>query len=194
MKKIAIIDYGAGNIRSVTTAFYRLNCEIHLTDQADLIQKADGVIFPGVGHAKDAMKNIYSRGLEKVIPALQQPVLGICLGMQLLCSHTEEGDVDGLGVFPNAVKKFQLQDLNVPHMGWNNINKRESGSFIPHEGDYYFVHSYYVELGDNTASTCNYGREFSAVLHKNNFYATQFHPEKSGDLGMSFLEQFLEAL
>lgn len=194
MKKIAIIDYGAGNIRSVTTAFQRLDCNIALTDNAEEIQASDGVIFPGVGHAKDAMKNIKERGLHHLIPQLQQPLLGICLGMQLLCKHSEEGNVDGLGIFPNAVKKFQLDHLNVPHMGWNHIQPKENGTFMPEEGDYYFVHSYFVEVNEYTAATCEYGHDFSAVLHKENFYATQFHPEKSGDLGMSFLEHFLKAL
>lgn len=191
---IVIIDYNAGNVRSVQFALQRLGVEAQLTGDAAAIQQADKVIFPGVGEANTTMAFLRERGLDEVIRGLKQPVLGICLGMQLLCQHSEENDTDCLGLIPQDVLRFRPQaGEKIPHMGWNSIRDLGNGIFDPAlEGEYvYFVHSYYVEPGPYTIATTDYVQPFSAALHKDNFYATQFHPEKSGSVGAKILEHFL---
>ncbi len=194
--KTAIIDYNAGNVQSVLFALKRLNADAVLTKDPEEIQAADKVIFPGVGEASSTMNYLRSQGLDQLIRRLEQPVLGICLGMQLLCEHSEEGDTSCIGVIPLQVRKFIPQQKNqkVPHVGWNSLDKIESGFIAKKlEKEYvYFVHSYYVEIGDSTIGTCEYIQNFSAVLQKDNFYATQFHPEKSGKIGEQILKGFLE--
>jgi len=191
---IVIIDYNAGNVRSVQFALHRLGVEAQLTGDAAAIQQADKVIFPGVGEANTTMAFLRERGLDEVIRRLKQPVLGICLGMQLLCQHSEENDTDCLGIIPQDVLRFRPQaGEKIPHMGWNSIRDLGNGIFDPElEEEYvYFVHSYYVESGPYTIATTDYVQPFSAALHKDNFYATQFHPEKSGNVGAKILEHFL---
>ena len=187
---IAVIDYGAGNVRSVELALERLGEKAIITSDADEIRSADKVIFPGVGHAASAMDRINELGLGDVIKSLKQPVLGVCLGMQLLCESTEEGDVEGLGIFSNKVLRFK-QAEKVPHMGWNKVELNDS-SLCSDEDSFYFVHSYYVEVNENTTGTAGYGDTVSAMIEKDNFYGCQFHPEKSGDAGSRLLKQFLE--
>lgn len=193
---IVIIKYNAGNIFSVEHAFKRLGIEAIVTGDKELIQKADKVIFPGVGEASSTMQHLQQTGLDKLIPNLKQPVLGICLGMQLMCSHSEEGNVDCLNIFDTEVKRFvpQKHEDKVPHMGWNTISNVKSDLFdISLENQFvYFVHSYYVAISEHTAAVTDYIHPFSAAMHKNNFYATQFHPEKSGSVGESILKNFLE--
>lgn len=193
---IVIIKYNAGNIFSVEHAFKRLGIEAVVTRDKELIQKADKVIFPGVGEASSTMQHLQQTGLDKLIPDLKQPVLGICLGMQLMCSHSEEGNVDCLNIFDTEVKRFvpQKHEDKVPHMGWNTISNVKSDLFdISLENQFvYFVHSYYVAISEHTAAVTDYIHPFSAAMHKNNFYATQFHPEKSGSVGESILKNFLE--
>jgi len=190
---IAIIKYNAGNTRSVQNALNRLGYESIVTDDADQLQKADKVIFPGVGEASTAMQYLTERGLDSVIKSLTQPVLGICLGLQLLCKSTEEGDTSCLGIFENTVKKFPATDI-IPHMGWNNLTDLKGKLFegIENENDSYFVHSFYADVNENTTAVCNYIQPFSAAIQKNNFYATQFHPEKSASIGETILKNFLE--
>ncbi|MDH6309717.1 glutamine amidotransferase [Dysgonomonas sp. PFB1-18] len=192
---IVIIKYNAGNIFSVEHAFKRLGADAVVTADQELIKKADKVIFPGVGEASSTMQHLRQTGLDKLIPDLKQPVLGICLGMQLMCSHSEEGDADCLGIFDTGVKRFipQQHADKVPHMGWNNIADVKSSLFDNSlENSFvYFVHSYYVALCEHTAAITNYIQPFSAALNKGNFYATQFHPEKSGDAGEKILVNFL---
>ncbi len=193
--QVAIVKYNAGNIHSVVHAIRRLGIEPILTDDPTLLQQADKVIFPGVGEAATTMQYLQKTGLDKVIKGLTQPVLGICLGMQLLCKHSEEGHVDALGIFDIPVKKFSwVKGIKIPHMGWNQIGQLKSPLFAKNqENDYvYFVHSYYVPVCEHTIATTQYNGAFSAALNKNNFYATQFHPEKSGDVGSLILEQFLQ--
>ncbi len=198
LMKIIIIKYNAGNIRSVTNALARLGYEAEITADPRKIKEADKVIFPGVGEASTTMAYLRETGLDEVITNLKQPVLGICLGMQLMCKHSEEGDVDCLGIFDEQVKKFQLPGPNVgnikiPHMGWNKITNVNLPLFDKSlEGEYvYFVHSFYVAMGDDTAATTEYIHPYSSALHKGNFYATQFHPEKSGSVGERILSNFL---
>lgn len=196
--KIVVIKYNAGNIHSVYHALKRLGFEAEVTADPDTIKEADKVIFPGVGEASTTMKYLRENGLDKLIKELKQPVLGICLGLQLMCRHSEENDVDCLGIFDNKVKLFRPEshkqaEFKVPHMGWNAI-KISDDSFIPAtlNSEYvYFVHSYYAELSENTAAKAEYIVPFSAALQKNNFYATQFHPEKSGSVGEQILKAFL---
>jgi len=190
---IAIIKYNGGNVNSVQNALDRLNIQSMVTDDFDFIQKADKVIFPGVGEASSTMKILKQKGLDKLIPTLQQPVLGICLGMQLMCGNNEEGSTKGMGIFDIEVKRFPPQDL-VPHMGWNTILDFKSPLFsgVSEDNDLYFVHSFYCELSENTTSVCDYILPFSASLQKDNFYAMQFHPEKSGKLGSELLNNFLK--
>jgi len=193
--QVAIIDYNAGNVQSVLFALERLGIDAALTDDHDAIQAADKVIFPGVGEANTTMRYLRERGLDGVIRSLTQPVLGICLGMQLLCEHSEENDTPCLGIIPQQVLRFRPRHgEKVPHMGWNSIGRLRNGLFTPDlEGEYvYFVHSYYVEEGPYTTAVTDYVLPFSAGLHKDNFYATQFHPEKSGKVGERILENFLE--
>jgi glutamine amidotransferase len=190
---IAIIKYNGGNVSSVQNSLNRLNVESVVTDDFDLIRKADKVIFPGVGEASSTMNLLKEKGLDQLIPTLKQPVLGICLGMQLMCKSSEEGSTKGLGIFDIEVKRFPAKDV-VPHMGWNTISDFTSDLFsgITADDNVYFVHSFYCELSKNTTSVGNYILPFSASLQKDNFYAVQFHPEKSGDTGSRLLENFLK--
>lgn len=190
---IAIIKYNGGNVNSVQNALNRLGVESIITDDFELIKKADKVIFPGVGEASSTMKNLKEKGLDQLIPTLKQPVLGICLGMQLMCKNNEEGNTLGMGIFDINVKKFPAKDI-VPQMGWNTISDFKSSVFsgIEEGNDVYFVHSYYCELSENTTSVCDYILPFSASLQKDNFYAMQFHPEKSGRIGSQLLNNFLK--
>ena len=190
---IAIIKYGAGNVASVKNTLDRLGYESVITDNAEEIRKADKVILPGVGEASSAMAYLKNKGLDDVIRGLKQPILGICLGMQLMCKHSQEGDVDCLGIFDNRVRKFEKKDL-VPHMGWNNLIDTRGilMNDISNTDDVYFVHSYYADISDSTSSVCNYITEFSSSLEKGNFYGTQFHPEKSADIGSKILNNFLK--
>jgi glutamine amidotransferase len=189
---IAIIKYNAGNISSVKNAIERLNYECIITDDKKLIEKADKVIFPGVGEASSAMKYLKEKNLDKLITSLKQPFLGICLGQQLMCEFSEEGNVKCLGIFDVKVKKFPPNDI-VPHMGWNNLRSIKSPIFneINENDDVYFVHSYYCEISEYTTAICDYILPFSAAMQKDNFYATQFHPEKSGIVGEKILKNFL---
>lgn len=190
---IVIIDYGAGNVFSVQKALQRLGYTTVLSNKPDIIQQADKVIFPGVGQAASAMKQLNQNGLNQLIPQLKMPVLGICLGMQLLCAHSEEGNTEGLGVFDLPVKLF-TGDIKIPHMGWNTINGLKSPLFngIKNNDYVYFVHSYYIPYrADYCIAECNYGELFSAAIQKGNFFACQFHPEKSADIGEQILSNFL---
>lgn len=190
---LVIIDYNAGNVQSVTYALQRLGVEPVLSADPEVIQKADRVIFPGVGEASTAMRFLKERNLDKVIKSLKQPVFGVCLGQQLLCAHSEENNTDCLGIFDVKVKKFEPK-LKVPQMGWNNLENMNSPLFngIDLESYVYYVHSYYAELSPYTIATTNYITEFSAAMHKDNFYALQAHPEKSGKVGERILQNFLE--
>ncbi len=191
---VAIINYNAGNVRSVLFAMERLDIDAILTDDHDKIRSADKVIFPGVGEASTTMKYLREKGLDELIRSLTQPVLGICLGMQLLCDHSEENDTPCLGIIPQKVRLFQPENgEKVPHMGWNQIQRTEGSWFSPglEEEFAYFVHSYYVEKGPYTAALTNYVLPFSCALKKDNFYATQFHPEKSSKVGEQVLRDFL---
>ena len=191
---LVIIKYNAGNVQSVMYALERLNVPYSLTDDENVIRNADKVIFPGVGEASSTMAYLKERGLDRLIPSLKQPVLGVCLGMQLMCRYSEERDTDCLGIFDHEVKKFPDSDLKVPHMGWNAL-KNMNSPLLEGLGDLpyvYFVHSYYVEEGPFTTSSCDYGIPFSAAMQKDNFYATQFHPEKSGKIGAQILKNFIE--
>ena len=189
---IVIIDYKGGNVQSVKFALERLGVEATLTADQEIIRQADKVIFPGEGEANSAMRQLKADGLDVVIPTLTQPFLGICLGMQLLCRHSEENDTPMLGIIPQAVKHFDT-NLKVPHMGWNNIYDLKSPVMAGlNEQDYvYFVHSYYVPVSPYTIATADYPQPFSAALQYNNFYAMQFHTEKSGSTGAKILRNFL---
>lgn len=194
--EVAIIKYNAGNIYSVDYALKRLGVTPIITADPELLSKADKVIFPGVGEAFTTMEYLRAHKLDQLIRELKQPVLGICLGMQLLCSHSEEGNADCLGIFDVDVKQFipQKHEDKVPHMGWNTITNVNSQLFTKSlENEFvYFVHSYYVPVNNYTAATTDYIHPFSAALHKDNFYATQFHPEKSGSVGEVILSNFLK--
>lgn len=197
--KVAIIKYNAGNIQSVDYALRRLGVDASITADHEEIRTADKVIFPGVGEASTTMAYLREHGLDEVIVNLKQPVLGICLGLQLMCRHSEENDVECLGIFEETVRKFVLQPkllpgMKIPHMGWNTISGLKSGIFDVslEEQHCYFVHSYYATTGPDTAAICSYPEPFSAALHKDNFYAVQFHPEKSGTIGARILENFLQ--
>ncbi|HOK50892.1 MAG: imidazole glycerol phosphate synthase subunit HisH [Bacteroidales bacterium] len=191
--KVAIIKYNAGNIRSVEFALKRLGVNCEITDDPERIKAADKVIFPGVGSAGVTMQYLRERKLDRLIRDLTQPVLGICLGQQLMCSYSEEDNTPCIGIFEQRVKKFEPK-LKVPHMGWNAIRNLKSPLFNPElENQYvYFVHSYYVEVCEHTAATTDYIVPFSAAMHYRNFYATQFHPEKSGSVGETILRNFLQ--
>ena len=191
---IAIVDYKMGNLRSVENALKRLGAEFKVTSDAAIIRSADRVLMPGVGNAAEAMENLRVASLVDVVRSLRRPVLGICVGMQVMCRHSEEGDVDCLNLFDARVKRFvPSADLKVPHMGWNTIGNLESKLFKGIDGgEYvYFVHSYYPELCPDTIATSHHGVMFSAALKYENFYGTQFHPEKSGDVGERIIENFL---
>ncbi len=190
--KIVIINYGAGNIKSIQFAIKRLGYEAEFTNDINEIRSADKVIFPGVGEASSAMKKLVESGLDKIIPTLKQPVLGICLGMQLMCKHSEEGDTEGLGIFDLNVIKFS-NNVKVPQIGWNQISQLKSPLFegITENEYMYLVHSFYVPLNENTIATTNYDLNYSTALQKDNFYGTQFHPEKSGEAGEKVLGNFL---
>ena len=193
---IAVVKYNAGNIRSVLNALNRLGVEPVLTDDAEALRNAERVLFPGQGEAATAMAYLRERGLDRVICSLRQPVLGICIGQQLMCSHSEEGNTDCLGIFPMEVVRFQPQrhEDKVPQMGWNSIHNLKTrlfdgvdkGSFI------YNVHSFYVPESPYTIASCEYILPYSAALNKDNFYSTQFHPEKSGSVGEQILKNFLK--
>ncbi len=192
---IAIIDYKMGNLRSVENALHRLGAEFEVTADAEKIVRADRVLLPGVGNAAEAMHNLRQAGLPEVIKSLRRPVLGICVGMQVMCRHSDEGDAECMGIFDARVKRFKPTPTEkVPHVGWNQIGNLEkklftdikSGSFV------YFVHSYYAELCPDTIATTRHGLLFSSALKYENFYGTQFHPEKSGDTGEQIIKNFLE--
>ena len=192
---IAIIKYNAGNVQSVQYALQRLGVESVVTDDVALIDSADKVIFPGVGHASPAMQYLRERELDKVIISLKQPVLGICLGLQLMCKHTEEGDTNCLGIFDEEVKLFPTSSSQekIPQIGWNNVYNYKSILFngLNDNAFVYTVHSYYAALGAETIATTDYILPYSAALEKDNFYAVQFHPEKSGIIGESILKNFI---
>jgi glutamine amidotransferase len=202
-KKVVIIKYNAGNIRSVDYGLRRIGIEPIITDNPDIIRSADRVIFPGQGEASTTMAYLRQKGLDKLIISLKQPVLGICIGMQLLCRHSDEGDVDCLGIFDANVQRFipSRHEDKVPHMGWNRLRGYEvmrgqlstlNSQLSTLNSHVYFVHSYYVPLTNDTSATCNYIIPFSAAMQKDNFYATQFHPEKSGIIGETILRNFIE--
>lgn len=192
---ITIIDYGCGNIKSVTCALKRLGAEYELTSDPKKIAAASKLIMPGVGSATQALESLRAKGLEPVIKGLRKPVLGICVGMQIMCRHCEEGDIDGLGLFDCTVQRFApTKEAKVPHMGWNCINNLESKLFkgIEEGSNFYFVHSFYPGLCCDTISTARHGNiMFSAALKYENFYGTQFHPEKSGSIGEKVLANFI---
>lgn len=191
-EKIVIIDYGAGNIQSIKFALERLGYTGVLSSNAEEIRSADKVIFPGVGEASSAMKKLKSTGLDKLIPQLKQPVLGICLGMQLMCNKSEEGDTKGLGIFDIDVIHFE-KTLKVPHIGWNRIKDLKTSLFegIAEQEFVYLVHSFYAPVCSETIAKCDYGVNYSSALKKDNFYGVQFHPEKSSEAGEKILENFL---
>lgn len=189
---VAILKYNAGNIRSVENAMRRLGVDAVVSDAPGILQRADKVIFPGVGEASTAMRYLKDRGLDEVIRNLTQPVLGICLGLQLLCSYSEEGDTQGLGIFSEKVLRFPPKG-KVPHMGWNDFIRLDGDLFegVSAADDVYYVHSYYAATGEDTTGVCDYILPFSAAMQKNNFYAVQFHPEKSARVGERILKNFL---
>jgi imidazole glycerol-phosphate synthase subunit HisH len=197
--KVAIIKYNAGNIMSVDYALQRIGIDAEVTNDKDKIMKADKVIFPGVGEASTTMAYLKEHKLDRLLRSLKQPVLGICLGMQLMCRHSEENNVNCIGIFDEDVKLFvpkpdEENIKKVPHMGWNNISNLKSLLFDTsiEQQFVYFVHSYYVTIGEHTAALSNYIEPFAAAMHKDNFYATQFHPEKSGPVGARILKNFIE--
>jgi glutamine amidotransferase len=194
---IVIIKYNAGNIQSVLFALERIGMEARVTDDPQQIRDADKVIFPGVGEASSAMKYLREKKLDSLIRQLRQPVLGVCLGMQLLCTHSEENDTDCLGIFDEGVKQFRpspADPMKVPQMGWNNIYDLKSPLFrgVPENSYCYCVHGYYAGLGPTTIAKTNYVQPYSAALHKNNFYGVQFHPEKSAGVGELILNNFIQ--
>jgi glutamine amidotransferase len=190
---IAIVKYNAGNIKSVQNALNRLGYKSIITDNPSDLINADKVIFPGVGEASSAMKYLREKGLDKIITSLKQPVLGICLGLQLMCRYSEEGDTDCLGIYDVNVRLFPPVD-KIPHMGWHNCMTIKGDLFkgVKVGNDLYFVHSYYAEISSFTTATCDYIVPFSAAMQKDNFYATQFHPEKSAEPGEKILKNYLE--
>lgn len=198
--KVAIVKYNAGNVQSVIYALNRLGIEPIITDDENELRSADKVIFPGVGEASTAMNYLRKVGLDKVLPTLTQPFLGVCIGQQLMCKHSQEGNTTCLGIFPVEVVKFpEGKDekgdmIKVPHMGWNKLRGLQGPLFEgldPQHSYVYYVHSYHAELSEYTIAKTEYFHEYSAALHKDNFYAVQFHPEKSGEIGAKILENFL---
>lgn len=193
--EIAVIDYKGGNVQSVLFALERLGCRPTLTADPEVIQRADKIIFPGEGEAASAMHELRAQGLDKLLPTLTQPFLGVCLGMQLLGTHSEENDATLLGILPFEVKRFPtLPEYKVPHMGWNTLQRLRSPLFagLGAEDYVYFVHSYYAPVGDYTIAEAEYPAPFSAAVQHKNFYAVQFHTEKSGPVGTRILENFLQ--
>ena len=193
---IAIIDYDTGNLRSVKNALHRLGAEYVVTDSENVIRTADRVLLPGVGEASEAMGKLRDRGLDKIIPSLTQPVLGICIGLQLMCRYSEEGNTDCMGVFECDVRRFDnsgCHDIKIPHMGWNTITELKSPLFkgIDDNVFVYYVHSYRPDLCSQTIAVTEHGANFSAALGRDNFFGTQFHPEKSGRMGEIILRNFL---
>ena len=191
--KLSIVNYGAGNIKSIQFAFQRLGFDAILTDNPEEIITSDKVIFPGVGEASSAMVKLKQSGLDQLIPTLKQPVLGICLGMQLMCSHSEEGDTTGLGIFDVNVKRFS-NNVKVPQMGWNTISNLKSDLFkgIKEKEYMYLVHSYYAEQCEESIATSDYELEYASALENDNFFGVQFHPEKSSKAGEQLLKNFLK--
>jgi len=189
---VVIVDYGAGNIQSVLFALERQGVKAVLSNELEVIEKADKVIFPGVGHAAAAMEKLQASGIDILLPRLKQPLLGICLGMQLMCSHSEEGNTNGLGIFDVEVIAFE-KNLKVPHIGWNSIEQLQGPIFkgIDNGSYIYMVHSYYAALSSETIAVCHYDVSYSAALAKDNFFGTQFHPEKSSVIGNKILKNFL---
>lgn len=199
MGNTVIIDYGAGNLFSLASACRRLGLVTSVSSDAGIIKKAERVIFPGVGHASMARENIDRYGLAEIITSLTQPVLGICLGMQMMLSHSEEGDTRGLAIFDPVARKFKAEGdpgikIKVPHTGWNRVHNLKGELFegVDESSFLYFVHGYYAELSDYTTATTTYGIKFSAALQKDNFFGCQFHPEKSGETGMIILKNFIQ--
>ncbi|HEY0458936.1 MAG TPA: imidazole glycerol phosphate synthase subunit HisH [Pyrinomonadaceae bacterium] len=192
--KVAIVKYNAGNVESVKNALNRLGIEPVLSDAAETLRAADKVIFPGVGEASTAMAYLRAKNLDEVIKSLAQPVLGICLGMQLLCDFSDENETACLGLLPYRVRRFESENLKIPQMGWNNIFDLKGTLFrgVAENAYVYFVHSFYVEAGRETTAACDYGVKFSAAVRHENFYAVQFHAEKSGAVGARILENFLK--
>jgi glutamine amidotransferase len=193
---LAIVKYNAGNIQSVLYALERIGRQAVVTDDPAMIRGADKVIFPGVGEASTAMHYLRERGLDELIRGLQQPVLGICLGMQLMCSYSEENDTECLGVFDEKVRKFAGGDLKVPQIGWNNIYGLKTGLFegVADRSYCYFVHGYYAALGKHTIGQTDYVQPYSSALHRDNFYGVQFHPEKSAQVGERILQNFIDTI
>ncbi len=196
--KLVIVKYNAGNIQSVLYALERIGLSAVVTDDHNEIQHADKVIFPGVGEASTAMKYLHDRGLDTLISNLTQPVLGICLGMQLMCTHSEENDTNCLGIFEENVQLFRNEnpvnpEIKIPQIGWNNIHALQTPLFneVPENSYCYFVHSYYAASGEHTIATTEYLQPYSSALHKNNFYGVQFHPEKSAGVGEQILKNFI---
>lgn len=187
---VAIVRYNAGNVRSVSIALRRLGVDHRITDNPDELRAASHVILPGVGEASSAMRYLSNRGLTDVLRNLTQPVLGVCLGLQVLCTYSEENDTRCIGVFPEHVRLFRTAD-KVPHIGWNRVSGQKDRAWPFHDDYYYFVHSYYAEVGPSTVACSDYGEPFSAALKSGNFLATQFHPEKSADAGYRVLSYFL---
>jgi glutamine amidotransferase len=194
--KVVIIKYNAGNIRSVLFALERIGVNAIVSDDHDEIRSADKVIFPGVGEASSAMNYLKEKGLDQLICSLTQPVLGICLGMQLMCAFSEENNTTCLGIFDQKVKLFPEIGLKIPQIGWNNIGQLKSDLFrgVDENAYMYFVHSYYVENCESAIAITNYTSEYSSAIQKNNFYAVQFHPEKSGEVGQKILENFINRI
>lgn len=194
--KVAIIDYNAGNIKSVEFALNRMGIQPMVTNDSNELLSADKIIFPGVGEASSAMNFLKQLKLDELIKNLKQPVLGICLGMQLMCSHSEEGLTECLGIFSQKVKLFKSTEFKVPQIGWNQIISLNSPLFtgLTNESYVYYVHGYYAELGSNTIAETNYILNYSAALNKGNFYGVQFHPEKSGSTGEVILKNFIEKI
>lgn len=194
---IVIVKYNAGNIQSVLYALERIGIAAEVTDDKEKIQQADKVIFPGVGEASTAMNYLRERNLDQLLISLKQPVLGICLGMQLMCSSSEEGDTTCMGIFEEKVKKFiMVDDFKVPQIGWNDIYDLKTPLFkgISEHSYVYLVHSYYASLGEHTIATTNYISPYSTALHRDNFYGVQFHPEKSAEVGSVLLKNFIELI
>jgi glutamine amidotransferase len=192
--RVAIVKYNAGNIRSVAYALNRLGIEPEISDDPEVLKSVDKVIFPGVGEASTAMSYLKKDGLDKLIPTLQQPVLGICLGLQLMCTHSEENNTDCLNIFPVQVKRFPVKEhMKVPQIGWNTIHDLKSPLFkgITENAFMYFVHSYYAEQNPYGIATTDYIQPYASAIHKDNFYAVQFHAEKSGEVGSQIIENFI---